>query len=254
MATFCACSSALCRRLVRISATARAAPGRPGCRARRPAPSPTTKPLTSATWVRSPSARRAAPRPMPICISCRTRANSSASGPSVLRATWDSAASKPSPDSTEIVSRSSASGSARCMASGAVVALLVQVHVRRHVAGDGERACTTPSVVSSPKPNSMVTTRPEDQGDDEADELQRGDPVDAPARAGCRRPRACAGSARCGRTGVSFLPMPEGAVARAASSTRSWKDGSSSCAQLRRGGGERLDDRQATCSRRVPRW
>ena len=31
----------------------------------------------------------------PICISCSTRANSSASGPSVLRATWDSAASKP---------------------------------------------------------------------------------------------------------------------------------------------------------------
>ena len=54
-----------------------------------------TKVRTSATLVRSASARSAADRPCPICISRSTRENSSASGPSVLRATCWTAASKP---------------------------------------------------------------------------------------------------------------------------------------------------------------
>ena len=52
---------------------------------------------------------------MPICISWSNRANSPAIGPSVLRATWAIAASKPRPASTEIVSRSMASGRSFCI-------------------------------------------------------------------------------------------------------------------------------------------
>ena len=70
-----------------------------------------TKLRRSARLVRSASARSASERPWPICISCSTRENSSASGPSVLRATCWTAASKPRPDSTLMVSRSMASGS-----------------------------------------------------------------------------------------------------------------------------------------------
>ena len=65
--------------------------------------------------VRSASARSASARPEPICISRSTRENSSASGPSVLWATCCNAASKPRPDSTQMVSRSMASGSSRWM-------------------------------------------------------------------------------------------------------------------------------------------
>ena len=56
-----------------------------------------TKLFTSSTSVRSASPRRASARPWPICISRSTRENSSASGPSVLRATCWTAASNAEP-------------------------------------------------------------------------------------------------------------------------------------------------------------
>ncbi len=74
-----------------------------------------TNDRSSGRLDRSARERSASPRDEPICISRRTRENSSASGPSVLRATCCTAASKPRPDSTEMVSRSMASGSSRWM-------------------------------------------------------------------------------------------------------------------------------------------
>ena len=71
--------------------------------------------------MRSASPRSASARPWPICISRSTRENSSASGPSVLRPTCCTAASKARPDSTLIVIRSMASGRSRCIRLRAVV-------------------------------------------------------------------------------------------------------------------------------------
>ena len=111
--TFWASSSARWLRLTRISlACTRRTPamGMPKASAWIIAP---TNDFSSGTSVRSPSARIACTRPVPICISCRTRKNSWASGPVVRRATCARPASNARPDSTEIVSRSSASGSSR---------------------------------------------------------------------------------------------------------------------------------------------
>ncbi len=115
--TFCACSSAHWRFLTRISedCTRRTWPtGMPNASA---CTIELTKPRRSGRLVRSAIDRSASVRPRPICISCSIRANSSASGPSVLRATWATAASNPRPDSTEMVSRSIASGSAFCISA-----------------------------------------------------------------------------------------------------------------------------------------
>ena len=110
--TFWACSSARWRRLTRISEACTRSTWPIGMPKASACTIAETKPRISGSDVRSPRARSASERPSPICISWSTRANSSASGPSVLRATWESAASKPRPASTEMVSRSSASGSA----------------------------------------------------------------------------------------------------------------------------------------------
>ena len=113
--TFCACSSARWRRLVRISEDwmrSTLAIGMPKLSAWT---IEVTKLFTSSTSVRSASPRSASARPWPICISRSTRENSSASGPSVFLATCWTAASKASPDSTLIVIRSMASGRSRCI-------------------------------------------------------------------------------------------------------------------------------------------
>ena len=115
--TCCAFCSARWRRRTRISCDwvrSTEATGMPKASAWAIAP---TKVRTSTTLVRSLMARSASPRPLPSCISCSIRLSSSESGPSVLRATCWIAASKPSPDSTQIVSRSIASGSSRCISS-----------------------------------------------------------------------------------------------------------------------------------------
>jgi hypothetical protein len=113
--TFCAFSSARWRRLVRISEDwmrSTFAIGMPKLSACTMA---VTNDLRSSTSVRSASPRKAWARPWPICISRSTRENSSASGPSVLRATCCTAASNARPDSTLIVIRSIASGRSRCI-------------------------------------------------------------------------------------------------------------------------------------------
>lgn len=66
---------------------------------------------TALTVVRPDRARSASTLDLPSCISCNMRENSTDSGPEVLRATWDTAASKPSPASTHTVSMSSTSAS-----------------------------------------------------------------------------------------------------------------------------------------------
>src|SRR5512137_110129 len=72
-----------------------------------------TKLVISATWSRSAMSRRASRRSLPRRISWITRPNSSARSLSHFSCTLDMAASKPSPASTQIVRRSSASGMAR---------------------------------------------------------------------------------------------------------------------------------------------
>ena len=188
--TFWACSSARWRRLVRISRPAPAAPGRSGCRRRRPAPSG-DEALDLRQWRALAEGAQRRARPSPICISWSTRANSSASGPSVLRATWERAASKPRPASTEMVSRSSASGSALRSACGPVVADLVEVHVRREVAEECRADADREGRAPSPKPSRRQTTRP-----GRARRRSRRTSARSPGRrsspAGCRRRRACA--------------------------------------------------------------
>ena len=107
--TFCACSSARCRRRVRIS---------PACSASTPeigTPSASawtiaaTKCCTSCALTRSTSAWNASRRVLPICISWSTRWNSPASGPVVFRATWERAASNPRPAWMLITRRSTVS-------------------------------------------------------------------------------------------------------------------------------------------------
>src|SRR6266568_145561 len=110
--TFCARSSARWRRRTRISADcsrstrATGMPSSPAC-TRAP-----TNARNSGTVVLATMPRSAWVRDSPICISCSVLANSSASGPLVLRATCASAPSKPRPASTQTVIMSSASGSA----------------------------------------------------------------------------------------------------------------------------------------------
>ena len=69
----------------------------------------------SASVVRSAIARIASVRPTPSCISWISRCSSCDSGPVVCWATRCTAASKPRPASTEMVSRSIESGSSRCI-------------------------------------------------------------------------------------------------------------------------------------------
>ncbi len=156
-----------------------------------------TKVRTSATLVRSPSARSASARPCPICISRSTRESSSASGPSVLRATCWSAASKPRPDSTLMVSRSIASGSSRCSSLGRA----------RRPSGRGtgsvrrSRATVPPSTTMQADRGSSCrasaeNTRPRQQAGHGADHLAGRAPGRRSSPAGCRPGRACAGSAR----------------------------------------------------------
>ncbi len=105
----------------------------------------------SGIELRSPRARSASERPTPSCISRRHRLNSPASAPVVFCATCIRAASKPRPDSTEIVSRSMASGSSRCIFS--VRSLAVEC---RYMFGPKNPAtvppATTTSMTAGPKP------------------------------------------------------------------------------------------------------
>ena len=138
-----------------------------------------TNDLRSATLVRSESARSASARPLPICISRSTRANSSASGPSVLRATCWTAASKPRPDSTLIVIRSMASASARCTSVGSVVGALVEVEVRGEEAEHqtGEQGH---DAKGNRRPHHDGQGRTDDAEGYGTDDLERDDPVDGP--------------------------------------------------------------------------
>ncbi len=102
-------------------------------------------------------------------------------GPSVFRATCATAASKPRPDSTEMVSRSIASGSARCIDLGPVVRLLVEVHVRCHVARDGG-ADHEQHRDDEGEPHQQGQGHRDDQPDGEADDLAGHHPVHRPPR------------------------------------------------------------------------
>ena len=86
---FWAASSAFWRRLTRISLDCTRSTWPTGMPNASACTIAEQKLRRSGRLLRSPSARRALERPRPICISCSTRANSLASGPSVLRATWD---------------------------------------------------------------------------------------------------------------------------------------------------------------------
>ena len=190
-------------------------------------------------WCARPSERSASDRPRPICISWSIRANSSASGPSVLRATWAQAASKPRPDSTEMVSRSMASGSARWSLLGPVVGLLVEVHVRRHVAGQRGQRRRTPRVGRKPSPmtsaSTSETTRPRPKPTTlPAITRSTVQPGGLPASSSFSRMRSLASS------GVSRRPM-RWRAASSGKSTRSLKLGVQLALHLLRRCGQRLE-------------
>ena len=111
-----------------------------------------TKERRSGRLVRSASERRASERPRPICISCSMRANSSASGPSVLRATWAQAASKPRPGLDRDREQVDRVGQGALQLLGAVVGLLVEVHVRAPCSRPASRARRTPAWAGSRGP------------------------------------------------------------------------------------------------------
>ena len=126
-------------------------------------------------------ARIASARPTPICISWSRRANSCASGPSVFLATRRTAASKPSPASTEMVSRSRASGSALRISVSRFCAGVVEQEFGQDVAegaasrGDEQRRGRRAS------PRRAVYRKPSAPSDAEAEHLEPDDPVDVPA-------------------------------------------------------------------------
>ena len=183
-------------------ATARAARWRPGCRSPRPAPSRRRRSRSSSRSVRSLSARSASIRPVPICISWSTRKNSWPSGPSVLRATCASAASKARPASTEIVSRSMASGSSRAAARCGR-----SRPGRSHIVGPNQPSAARHSVMisvqRSPAPNSGGSTAPRNRPRSRPSALRpRIRSTSQPGRV-AGQVEAAADAARAGRPGVA---------------------------------------------------
>src|SRR4051812_16181014 len=192
-----------------------------------------TNDRSSGTSVRSASARIACTRPVPICISCRTRKNSCASGPVVRRATCARPASNARPDSTEIVSRSSASGSSRRTCCD-------RSYPTWYSQSEGATQppkhpmSTSPKVTSGLKPSRGGTTSPSRKPTSAASALSprmrsASQPVGLPARSRRRRMR------RMRSSGVNLRPMAVN-LAASGSSTRSVKGRSRSCSRMSRRG------------------
>ena len=168
--TFWAFSSARWRRLTRISCDCMRSTWPMGIPNASACTIAVTNDRSSGMWVRSPSARIASVRPMPMCISCSTRANSV--GQRARRCSWRPASQRGvegQPGLDGDGQQVEGVGQLLLHLLGAVVAQLVDVEVRRDEAEQAQPDADDRAVGRSPAPSSIVQRDAEQQHAGEAE-------------------------------------------------------------------------------------